>query len=168
VAATPVAAAPIAAAPTVIAPVTTAPKQAPAPTVSTASAPVSAGAKKAVTTNDDDERQARKKQRKREAIGAALAFFWVIVAVGLLGGIVYGSYSFWISSAPKEVRVPSYVGKHQDDARILLSKAGLQMTVRQREIRPDQASRNGYRWRSVGRQNRQSRTDSGRHCVARC
>jgi hypothetical protein len=45
--------------------------------------------------SDDEERLARRKQRRREAIGALLAVFWLLVAIGLFAGIVYGAYYFW-------------------------------------------------------------------------
>jgi serine/threonine-protein kinase len=135
VVAAPVVAAPTVAAPTVATPVSTSPAavapvvSAAATTTPVAATPASKGKKAVAISPDDDERVARKKQRRREAIGAGLAFLWVVLAVGLLVGMVWGSYQYWISSAPKEVLVPSYVGKHQDQARTLLSKAGLQMTV---------------------------------------
>lgn len=75
------------------------------------------------------ERKARRKHRRREAWSAVRAFLWVWVAVGLLGGMVYGSYRWWVNSAPRDVKVPSYVGKKEGEAKGLLKKAGLKYTV---------------------------------------
>ena len=71
------------------------------------------------------ERKAIKKHRRREALGAFLAFFWIWVAVGLLGGIVYGSYNWWVKQTPRDVIVPAYLGKNEADAKTILEKAGL-------------------------------------------
>ncbi len=71
------------------------------------------------------ERKAIKKHRRREALGAFLAFFWIWVALGLLGGIVYGSYNWWVKQTPRDVIVPSYIGKNETEAKTILEKAGL-------------------------------------------
>ena len=71
------------------------------------------------------ERKAIKKHRRREALGAFLAFFWIWVAVGLLGGIVYGAYNWWVKQTPPDVTVPSYIGKNENDVKTILEKAGL-------------------------------------------
>ena len=75
------------------------------------------------------ERKARRKHRRREAWSAVRAFFWIWVAVGLLGGMVYGSYRWWVNSAPRDVKVPFYVGKNESQAKELLRKAGLKYAV---------------------------------------
>jgi ABC-type Fe3+ transport system permease subunit len=75
--------------------------------------------------SDDEERLARRKQRRREALGALLAVFWLLVAIGLFAGIVYGAYYFWKAETPREVRVPSYLNKSEHEARSILSRAGL-------------------------------------------
>jgi serine/threonine protein kinase/beta-lactam-binding protein with PASTA domain len=75
------------------------------------------------------ERKARRKHRRREALGAFLAFFWVWVAVGLLGGMVYGSYRWWVNSTPRDVKVPTYVGQNEAQAKQLLRKSGLNYAV---------------------------------------
>lgn len=75
------------------------------------------------------ERKARRKHRRREALGAFLAFFWVWVAVGLLGGMVYGSYRWWVNSTPRDVKVPTYVGQNEAQAKELLRKSGLNYAV---------------------------------------
>jgi serine/threonine protein kinase len=79
--------------------------------------------------SDDDERLARRAQRRREAIGAALAVFWLLVAVGLLAGIIFGAYEFWRKETPREVLVPSYLNKSEYEARSLLNRAGLKMVI---------------------------------------
>ncbi|HVF85704.1 MAG TPA: PASTA domain-containing protein, partial [Abditibacteriaceae bacterium] len=75
------------------------------------------------------ERKARRKHRRREAWSAVRAFLWVWVAVGLLGGMVYGSYRWWVNSAPRDVKVPSYIGKNEGEVKELLRKAGLKYAV---------------------------------------
>jgi serine/threonine-protein kinase len=70
-----------------------------------------------------------KKHRRREMLGAFLAFFWVIVAIGLLGGVLYGAYIFWMKEAPPEIKVPKYVGLNQADAKSLLENSGLKMRI---------------------------------------
>jgi hypothetical protein len=79
--------------------------------------------------SDDDERLARRAQRRREAIGALLAVFWLLVAIGLFAGIIYGAYYFWKKETPREVRVPSYLNKSEYEARSLLNRAGLKMVI---------------------------------------
>jgi serine/threonine-protein kinase len=83
----------------------------------------------ATAFSDDDERLARRKQRRREALGALLAVFWLLVAIGLFGGIVYGAYYFWKKETPREVRVPSYINKSEHEARSVLTRAGLKMVI---------------------------------------
>ncbi|HEX8235095.1 MAG TPA: protein kinase [Abditibacteriaceae bacterium] len=78
---------------------------------------------------DDDERLARRAQRRREAIGALLAVFWLLVAIGLFAGIIYGAYYFWKKETPREVRVPNYLSKSEYEARSLLNRAGLKMVI---------------------------------------
>jgi hypothetical protein len=79
--------------------------------------------------SDDEERLARRKQRRREAIGALLAVFWLLVAIGLFAGIIYGAYYFWKKETPREVRVPSYINKSEYEARTILNRAGLKMVI---------------------------------------
>ena len=74
-------------------------------------------------------RLGKRQQRHREMMGALLAFFWLIVFGGLLWGVCYGAYVFWMKEAPPEVRVPQYIGKSQREAEILLANQGLQMRV---------------------------------------
>ncbi|HEX8832703.1 MAG TPA: serine/threonine protein kinase, partial [Abditibacteriaceae bacterium] len=76
-----------------------------------------------------DEAISRKKQRKREARGALLAIFWLFVAFGLLGGIVYGAYYFWKQETPREVMVGSYLGKSRPEAERILARDGLRLVV---------------------------------------
>jgi eukaryotic-like serine/threonine-protein kinase len=76
-----------------------------------------------------DERLERKRHRRREALGALLSVFWLLVAIGLLGGIVYGAYYFWVQGAPPDVTVPKYVGKSQADAARALQSKGLKMVI---------------------------------------
>jgi serine/threonine-protein kinase len=77
----------------------------------------------------EQERAARKKHRKREAIGALLAIFWTLVAAGLLAGIVYGAYYFWVQETPKEVRVPEYRYRSQFEAERALASRGLKLRI---------------------------------------
>lgn len=74
-------------------------------------------------------RAGRRSHGRRELLGAALAFFWLLVAGGLLVGVCYGAYRFWIQEAPPELRVPRYVGMNQIDAQRVLLNSGLQMKV---------------------------------------
>ena len=71
------------------------------------------------------ERKAIKKHRRREAWGAFFAFFWIWAALALLGGIIYGSYDWWVKQTPHDVIVPSYIGKNEVEAKAILEKAGL-------------------------------------------
>jgi serine/threonine-protein kinase len=94
--------------------------------------------------NEDDavqrERLARKKHRKREAIGALLAIFWTLVAAGLLTGIVYGAYYFWVQELPKEVRVPEYRYRNQMESERVLAGRGLKMRITREVFNPKIAS----------------------------
>ena len=72
---------------------------------------------------------ARRKHGRRELLGATLAFFWLLVAGGLLFGVCFGAYKFWIKEAPPEIRVPRYMGLDQNDAERVLLNSGLQMRV---------------------------------------
>lgn len=76
-----------------------------------------------------DHKLGRKKQRKREAIGALLAVFWLLVAIGLLCGIVYGGYRMWQDQTPPAVTVPDYREKSRDTAAQLLARRGLKLVV---------------------------------------
>jgi len=75
------------------------------------------------------EKIARRKHGQREILGAFLAFFWLLIAAGLLFGVCYGAYRFWVEEAPPEIRVPRYVGLNQNDAERVLVNSGLQMRV---------------------------------------
>jgi hypothetical protein len=86
------------------------------------------------------DRLARKKHRKREAISALLAIFWTLVAAGLLGGIVYGAYYFWVQEMPKEVRVPEYRYRNQFEAERVLVGRGLKMRVTREVFDPKKES----------------------------
>jgi serine/threonine-protein kinase len=83
-------------------------------------------------TEAEKERRTRlgaRQQRRREMRGALLAFFWLAVFCGLLWGLCYGAYIFWMKEAPPEVNVPRYVGLSQRDAEVLLGNHGLSMRV---------------------------------------
>jgi len=77
-----------------------------------------------------DDKIARKRHWQRELLGAFLAFFWLLIACGLLAGIVYGSYYFWLKEKPTEVGVPKYVGLNQYQAESVLTQKGLKLQVR--------------------------------------
>ncbi len=83
----------------------------------------------AAKKTQDAEKLARKKQRRREALGAFLAVFWLLVALGILGGIFFGAYYFWQKETPRAVPVPAYVGRNEVAARAILQKYGLKMVV---------------------------------------
>jgi hypothetical protein len=83
-------------------------------------------------SDEEKERRAtsgRGQQRRREMVGALLAFFWLLIFGGLLWGVCYGAYVFWMKEAPPDIRVPKYVGMSQRDAEILLANTGLKMRV---------------------------------------
>ncbi|MDF2439936.1 MAG: eukaryotic-like serine/threonine-protein kinase [Abditibacteriota bacterium] len=90
-----------------------------------------AGNTPALTDDDEDKADliGRKKHRKREALGAMLALFWTLIAAGLLSGIVYGAYYFWVQDLPREVTVPEYRYRHQLEAERVLMSRGLRMRV---------------------------------------
>lgn len=67
--------------------------------------------------------------RRRERNGALLSIFWALVAVGLLGSIVYGGYYFWVKDIPRDVTVPQFVGLPQYKAQQQLEAANLKMHV---------------------------------------
>ena len=98
---------------------------APVSTAPVATSPVSPTRTDDLLTEAERERKAIKKHRRREALGAFLAFFCIWIALGLLGGLVYGSYNWWVKQTPPDVVVPSYIGKNEDEARAALEKAGL-------------------------------------------
>jgi hypothetical protein len=58
-----------------------------------------------------------------------LAVFWLLVAIGLFAGIVYGAYYFWEKGKPRAVNVPSYLNKSEHEARSILNRAGLKMVI---------------------------------------
>jgi serine/threonine-protein kinase len=92
-----------------------------------------------VFSEEEHSRQTRlqkRQQARREMTGAVLAFFWLIVLIGMLWGVGYGAYIFWIKEAPPEVRVPRYVGLSQRDAEVLLANTGLQMRVGREVFNP--------------------------------
>lgn len=70
-----------------------------------------------------------KRQGRREMLGAFLALFWTLVAVGVLCGVCIGAYTYWINEAPPEVTVPKYQGLNQANAQAILQKAGLEMRI---------------------------------------
>jgi serine/threonine-protein kinase len=82
----------------------------------------------------------RKELGKKELKGALLAFFWALVAIGLLAGIIFGAISFWMQGAPPEVRVPDYVGMNQTDAAAILQQKGLGMEVGREVYNPKRPS----------------------------
>lgn len=82
----------------------------------------------------------RKEEGKKELKGALLAFFWALVAVALLAGIVFGAINFWMQGAPPEVRVPNYVGMNQTDAEAILKQQGLKMEVGREVYNPTRPS----------------------------
>ena len=120
------------------------PNQTPAnsPTSSTRSAAPIANAPLQQTASPAvlDEKKARKKQRGRELLGALLALTWVFIGVGIFIGIFYGAYHMWTTSAPKDVRVPTYIGLNQVNAKKALSRAGLTLTVRGEVFDPKRAA----------------------------
>jgi serine/threonine-protein kinase len=83
-----------------------------------------------------DLKMARGKQRRREFWGAVLALFWFLMAVGLLGGMSYGAYYFWLAGIPKEVRVPKYAGMQREEAEQVLQRAGLRLKVGSEKYNP--------------------------------
>ncbi len=76
-----------------------------------------------------DIKVAKRKHRRREFWGAVLAMFWFFVSVGLLAGMAYGAYHFWVEGIPPEVRVPKYAGLRRGDAEQVLLRAGLSLQV---------------------------------------
>ena len=82
----------------------------------------------------------RKEMGKKELKGALLAFFWALVAIGLLAGIILGAINFWMQGAPPEVRVPNYVGMNQVDAGAILKQQGLIMEVGREVYNPKKPS----------------------------
>jgi len=77
---------------------------------------------------------------KKELKGAILAFFWALVAIGLLAGIILGAINFWMQGAPPEVRVPNYVGMNQTDAAAILQQQKLTMEVGREVYNPNRPS----------------------------
>ncbi|MBV9867506.1 MAG: protein kinase [Abitibacteriaceae bacterium] len=67
--------------------------------------------------------------RRRERNGALLAVFWTLVAAGLLAGIIYGGYYFWVKDIPHDVIVPTYVGLPQYEAERRLAAHGLKLHI---------------------------------------
>lgn len=110
-----------------------------APTaVATAPVAVPTAVPIAVVDDEDDagvdaasieEKQKRRKQRRREFWGMLGAFVWMLAVGGALGGMVYGAYRFWVADIPREVSVPDYRGKGQDEVERLLAKRGLKFRV---------------------------------------
>ncbi len=96
---------------------------------SVAGAPVLPPTAQDMALDAAEEKKAIKKHRRREAWGAVFAFLWIWVAVGLLGGMIYSSYDWWVKQTPKDVVVPSYLGKNEADVKNVLAKAGLKMNV---------------------------------------
>lgn len=82
----------------------------------------------------------RKEIGRKELKGAILAFFWALVAIGLLAGIILGAINFWMQGAPREVRVPNYVGMNQTDANAILQQQGLTMEVGREVYNPKRPS----------------------------
>lgn len=76
-----------------------------------------------------DIKVAKRKHRRREFWGAVLALFWFLVSVGLLGGMGYGAYHFWVEGIPPEVRVPKYAGLQRAEAEQVLHRVGLGLQV---------------------------------------
>ena len=76
-----------------------------------------------------DIRVAKRKHRRREFWGAVLALFWFLVSIGLLAGMTYGAYYFWVEGIPPEVRVPKYAGLQRDEAERVLNRSGLSLQV---------------------------------------
>jgi len=82
----------------------------------------------------------RKELGRKELKGAVLAFFWALVAIGLLAGIIFGAINFWMQGAPPEVRVPDYVGMNQTDAAAILQQQKLTMEVGREVYNPNRPS----------------------------
>lgn len=70
-----------------------------------------------------------RRHKRREFWGALGALLWLFVIVGAGVGMVFGAYDFWLKQTPQTVRVPSYVGLEQTQAKGRLAKAGLSMRV---------------------------------------
>ncbi len=83
-----------------------------------------------------DLKLARKKQRKREFASALLAMFWLLVSVGLLGGMGWFAYNSWLSEIPDDVQVPKYTGLNRYDAEKVLNKSGLKLRVGSEKFNP--------------------------------
>lgn len=86
----------------------------------------------------EQARLAQKRHARREMWGAFMALFGMLVAVGLLFGVLYGAYIYWIEESPPELAVPDYIGLHQRDAENLLDKAGLKMRVDKETYNPQE------------------------------
>jgi serine/threonine-protein kinase len=94
------------------------------------SAPTKKRKKRAALSAEEAEaRLARRRHWRREFVGALLALFWTLVAAGLLAGIIYGAYAFWMNETPREVTVPKYVGLNEFEAKRVLDGAGLKLYV---------------------------------------
>lgn len=120
-----------------------------APTVPLNRKPVEVPAQKPI--NEDPPEQSRpspktkpfitrKELGRKEFKSALLAFFWALIAIGLLAGIIIGAINFWMNGAPPEVRVPDYVGMNQTDAAAILQQQKLTMEVGREVYNPKRPS----------------------------
>ena len=95
------------------------------------------------TLNAQDE-EARKKAMKklkkrhvwREFGGMLGAIFFLLLLVGAGVGGALWAYDSVLAQIPKQVIVPSYLGKTQDKAKLLLAKAGLTLKVTRESYDP--------------------------------
>ncbi|RYG67366.1 PASTA domain-containing protein, partial [bacterium] len=76
-----------------------------------------------------DRETRHRRHKRRELWGAIGAFLWLIVLTGAFAGMFYGAYYYWLQESPQTVRVPSYLGLEQEEAKQKLAKAGLTMRV---------------------------------------
>ena len=102
--------------------------------------PVSAKGKKGravpVAEQVMDLKLARKKHRRREFGSAVLALFWLLVSLGLLGGMGWFAYTSWLAEIPEDVQVPKYSGLKRFEAERVLNRAGLKLRVGSEKYNP--------------------------------
>jgi serine/threonine protein kinase len=72
---------------------------------------------------------AKKRHIRREFWGFVGACVWLLVLMGIGGGMAYGAYYYWVSESPKEVVVPKYIGLDQEKAKAVLASKGLYIKV---------------------------------------
>lgn len=87
-----------------------------------------------------EEKKHKRKQGRREFWGALGAFMWMLAVGGALSGMVYGAYRFWVADIPRQVAVPDYRGKSQEEAKNILAKRGLKFRVAREVYDPKRPS----------------------------